>query len=424
MPQASATPAAPHAEQAAPPLSDPPTEIKAVNSGIPMPVSGNSDSSLAVFEKRILPIFQSNKPSSCAECHLSGVDLKDYIHPTPQKTFAALVSAQMINLEKPDESKILQFIGREPEKPSLITKAVRAEELDAFRTWIRASVNDPTINAKGEADLPIGPQLPLEVIRHARKDRVLASFITSIWTEVGRCAACHSPDRNQEQVKKHGEQVSWIKLKDPQGTLNYMVDAGLIDAEVPENSLLLQKPTLQVKHGGGQKMVVGDRSYKQFRRFLDDYSAITKGKYKQEAELPKVDSEASVVSDVWLKLTDVPAKFDKMLLQVDLYRFNEGEWTPYRVATSDRAVFGAQNLWQHSLSLTAPTDSPWAQQIRQERLPQGKYRVKIYVDQAGKLQRDFTATLGEEDFVGEIEAESSWEPGYGKMTVLKFPAPK
>ncbi len=52
-----------------------------------------SDSSLVIFEKRILPIFQSAKPSSCAECHLSGVDLKEYIRPTQQQTFASLVSA-------------------------------------------------------------------------------------------------------------------------------------------------------------------------------------------------------------------------------------------------------------------------------------------------------------------------------------------
>ena len=32
-----------------------------------------------VFEKRILPIFKSANPSSCVQCHLAGVDLKDYI---------------------------------------------------------------------------------------------------------------------------------------------------------------------------------------------------------------------------------------------------------------------------------------------------------------------------------------------------------
>lgn len=49
-------------------------------------------SALDIFEKRILPIFHAQRPSSCAECHLGGVDLKNYIHPEQEKTFAALVT--------------------------------------------------------------------------------------------------------------------------------------------------------------------------------------------------------------------------------------------------------------------------------------------------------------------------------------------
>ena len=180
----------------------------------------SNDSSLAIFEKRILPIFQSAKPSSCTECHLSGVDLKEYIRPTQQQTFASLVSAGLIDVTKPDESKILTFISRRPEQPGLVSDEIRQVEFEAFRAWVRAAVSDSTLIADKDVQ-PIGPQLSDEVIRHARKDRVLASFVENVWTEVGRCSACHSPDQNQKQVKEHGEQVSWITLRDPQATLNY-----------------------------------------------------------------------------------------------------------------------------------------------------------------------------------------------------------
>jgi mono/diheme cytochrome c family protein len=380
-----------------------------------------ASASLAVFEKRILPIFQSAKPSSCSECHLSGVDLKEYIQPTQQETFVSLVGAGMIDTENPDESKILRFIKRAPEKPNLVTEDVRKQEYEAFRAWIRAAVADPQlIAAKGDA-APIGPQIPDEVIRHARQDRVLTSFIDNIWTEVGRCAACHSPDRNQKQVKEHGEQVSWITLNDPQATLTYMVENDLIDADTPEESLLLTKPTVQVEHGGGQKMVVGDRSYKQFRRFIDDYAAMVKGKYTEIDQLPAQSGEVSVVTDIWFKIEGVPAKYDKMLLQTDLYRQTDSGWSKYRVASSDRPVFGKGKLWQHSLSLTAPRDSAWGKEIESKRLPPGRYLVKLYIDQTGKLQKDFTAELGDEDFVGQVEVESRWPAGYGRMTLVKFP---
>ena len=386
-----------------------------------MPQITSSDSSLAIFEKRILPIFQSAKPSSCAECHLSGVDLKEYIRPTQQQTFASLVSAGLIDVAKPDESKILTFISRRPEQPSLVTDEIRQVEFEAFRAWVRAAVSDSTLIADKDVQ-PIGPQLAEEVIRHARKDRVLASFVENVWTEVGRCAACHSPDQNQKQVKEHGEQVSWITLRDPQATLNYMLEADLIDTDEPEKSLLLMKPTMQIKHGGGQKMVIGDRSYKQFRRFIDDYTAIVHDKYAKSEQLPEPSDEVSVVTDIWFKIEGVPAKFDKMLLQVDLYQQTASGWSEHRVATSDRPVFGGGNLWQHSLSLTAQRGTDWEKQIAAGKLPSGKYLAKLYIDQTNKLQKDFTAELNVQDFVGEVELESQWPAGYANMTIVKFPA--
>lgn len=375
-----------------------------------------------IFTQRILPIFQAANPSSCTECHLSGVDLKQYIRPNQADTFAALRRANLVDIDNPEESKILTFIRRAPEDPNPVTQEVREKELSAFRAWILAAVKDPSLLANKDQNLPAGPTLPVEVIRHARQDRVMSSFIDNIWTEVGRCAACHSPDRNQKQVAEHGDEVSWIVLNDPQATLKYMIDAGIIDPQKPERSLLLRKPTLQVEHGGGQKLLVGDRSYKQFRRFIDDYAATVHGEYKNADQLPTPSEEVSVVSDIWLKLEGIPARYDKKLLQVDLYSQKDSGWSQHRVATSDRPVFGAQGLWQHSLSLTAPRNSERAETLVQGKLPPGKYLIRIYIDESGKLQRDPSADLGKEEFAGEIELTSRWPIGYGKMTKTRFPA--
>ena len=389
----------------------------------PTQAAPREGSALAVFERRILPIFRSPKPSSCSECHLSGVDLKAYIRPTQAETFAALVASGLVDAKEPDRSKILAFIGRKPETPSLVTEKVRKEEYDAFRTWLRAAVREPDLLSAETDDEAIGPTVPPEVVRHARSDRVLSSFVENVWSEVGRCAACHSPEKNAEQVKKHGEQVSWITPRDPEATMRHMLSSGLIDVETPEESLLLAKPTMKVEHGGGQKMLVGDRSYKQFRRFLDDYAATAAGKYRSTDELPRQSNEVSDVSEVWFKLTDVPEEFDQKHLQVDLYRQEGDGWSKYRWATSDRAVFGKGRLWQHSLSLTAPRGSERAASIRERQsLPPGRYLVKIYVDQAGKLAEDFRAELGPGELVGEVEVESSWRPGYGAMTAAAFRA--
>ena len=47
---------------------------------------------LQLFEERIMPIFKSPNPSSCVQCHLSSVDIKDYILPSHTDTFIALCS--------------------------------------------------------------------------------------------------------------------------------------------------------------------------------------------------------------------------------------------------------------------------------------------------------------------------------------------
>lgn len=386
-----------------------------------IPPADSTGQALAVFEQRILPIFNSPKPSSCAECHLSGVDLKDYIRKDQKETFASLVAAGLVDVKNPDGSKILTFIARKPEKSSLVSDEVRQQEYEAFRAWLNAAVKEPDLLA-ADASPAIGPTLPDEVIRHARADRVLASFVENVWSEAGRCAGCHSPEKNAEQVKKHGEQVSWITPGDPEATFRYMLDAGIIDPNTPEQSLLLLKPTMQVKHGGGQKMVVGDRTYKQFRRFLDDYTATTAGKYTSADELPRPSDEVSVTSEIWLKLTDVPESYDQQLLQVDLFRWEGGGWSEQRWASADRPVFGKGKLWQHSLSLTAPRGSDRAAEIRERQtLPPGRYLAKVYVDRAGKLSQDFRAEMGAEELVGEAEVESRWPEGYGDMTVVKFP---
>ena len=381
--------------------------------------------SLDVFTRRILPILNSAKPSSCAECHLSGVDLKDYIRSNQAETFAALVKGGMIDANQPQKSKLLEFISRAPEKPTIVSADVRKEELAAFKAWIEEAVRDPELLRAKAGSESIGPKLPVEIVRHARNDRVLASFIDNVWSEATRCAACHSPLLNQKQVKEHGEQVSWITPDDPAATLRHLVDAGLIDTDEPTQSRILQKPTMQVKHGGGIKMVVGDRSYKQFRKFLEDYAATSAGAYKTAKELPGPDAEVSRVSEVWFKLTDVPEDFDQQLMQVDLYRQDDSTksgWSNDRWATSDRQVFGKGKLWQHSLSLIAPRDSDRAHELlTRPSLTPGTYLVRIYVDRAGRLEKDWQAELGDGDFVGQVEVESLWPAGYGSMTSATFP---
>lgn len=384
------------------------------------PLDATADAK-ALFEKRILPIFHSAKASSCTECHLSGLDLKDYIFPDQEKTFAALIKGDLINTAHPDDSKILEFISRRPHKPGLIGDAVRQEEFTAFRAWIHAAVKDPKVLAVKPADVAAGPQLSAEVIRHARTDRVFASFLENVWVEMNRCASCHSPEKNQRQVEKHGEQMTWIKPGDPLGTLQLILDGDLLNFDRPERSALLTKPTLEKEHKGGQKMLKGDRAYLQFLTFAKDYSGIGNGNFAKGTPLPKPTEVVGRPIQTALRITNIPPRYARLPLQADIYAWTDAGWSQQRAATAAWNVMPKNNMWQFVLTRLVPRTA--ARQPDAFQLKPGKYLVKIYVDEHDKLKSDPLAGLGDAEFIGQVEVETPWKIGPPNLnaTIIQFP---
>src|SRR5439155_18775230 len=118
--------------------------------------AGADDSVSDIFTRRILPLAKADKPSSCVECHVAGVDLSQYIRGDAASTFVALRSAGLVNAEQPEKSKLLELIARAPDKGDPVLAKVRAEELAAFRTWISAAAKDPAIAAAPISTQPVG----------------------------------------------------------------------------------------------------------------------------------------------------------------------------------------------------------------------------------------------------------------------------
>lgn len=392
--------------------------------------AGTASDAQAVFERRILPIFKSPNPSSCTECHLAGVDLKNYILPSHEKTFLSLRDQGLVDLASPADSKILRLIARgggTNQGASLISAKVRAAELAAFTEWITASARDPKLRgaAKLSAAEVARPARPLEVIRHARTDRLLASFEDNIWAQRFRCSGCHSPagKENSKLVAEHGEQVAWLR-ETPEATMRYLIATENINLKQPERSRLLLKPLNEIKHGGGQKMLPGDLTYKAFRAWLDDYARTVNDRYASAAELPsRKPAPAMFGTDIWLKFNNTPPEWADRLLQVSLFAWDRGNnaWETKPIAISDRGVSGKGKLWQHSLAMLADKDSGRALDWSRSgaNLPAGKYLLKVHVDVAGRLKSDWNATLGDADLIGEAVVESAWPKGYGRMTVVE-----
>jgi hypothetical protein len=381
-----------------------------------------------VFEKRIKPIFDSPNPSSCVQCHLAGVDLKNYIRPSSRETFLSLRDQGLIDLEKPAASRILALIdmGKGEKGAALIHQKTRTAESEAFAAWVKACCADVELRAAPKLDAAklAKPPRPNEVIRHARKDRLLESFENTVWATRFRCMSCHTEGstENKKLVAEHGDRVAWFKAAGPEATLRFLMDGKLIDAKSPEKSLLLRKPLNEVKHGGGVKFLVGDEGYKAYRRFLEDYAKIVGDKYTAAAELPKPPAVESFGTDIWVKLTNTPPAWADKLVLVKVFAWDaaKGSWETEPIASTDRRVWGQGKLWQHTLTLTAAKESDRAKAWKAGpvSLPRGKYLLKVYADAGDRLARDWTAELGDADFVGQAEAESAWPAGYGQMTAI------
>lgn len=382
----------------------------------------------AVFEQRIMPIFRSPKPSSCVQCHLAEVDLKDYIRPSSEQTFVSLRDQGLIDLDKPKESKILRLIrmGDEDRRPaSLIHADTRRAEYEAFADWVESCCADANLRNAPALFGGDKPRRSPELIRHARNDRLLESFERNVWAWRFRCMNCHTEGtpQNDKFRKEHGVRVAWVKKDGAAATMEYLIASKLIDVKEPDKSLLLQKPLMQVDHGGGIKFVPGDQGYKGFRTWIEDVAAIRGGRYTSASDLPpKENGPLRFGTDIWLRLAETPPEWADKLVQVNLFAWDEAKkaWEPEPIATSDRKVWGKGKMWQHNLTLLAAAGSPRAKvwTAGEPTLPPGKYRVTVYLDREDRLAHDWKATLGENNFVGAAEFTPQWAPGNDRITVV------
>src|SRR5262245_38898718 len=103
-------------------------------------------------------------------------------------------------------------MGDDRSAAALVHQKTRRAEYEAFADWIKRSAADPKLRAlpKLDARQIAKPEAPNEVIRHARKDRLLDSFENSIWAMRFRCMSCHleGSDENRKLVQEHGERVA------------------------------------------------------------------------------------------------------------------------------------------------------------------------------------------------------------------------
>lgn len=374
--------------------------------------TSGAEPSSEIYARRVLPLLRSPAGSSCQECHFSGMELGDFLSDDEADTFAKLRAGGWIDLDEPGKSKLLTFVNRSSAHPSKEILAVRQKEQAALSAWITAAVSRPDLlSHKPKSD--VGIELDAALVRHLRSDHVLSRFTDNIWSSMGRCINCHSPERNERQVKEHGDQMSWIVPHDPEATLAYLRENGLIDLVNPDDSEIRTKPTEIVEHGGGPKFSVGSAADKLFLAFLRDYAKVIDGSYTARSQLPTASTQKINATENFLRFVELPEKWGGKLLRVDLYTKTDAGWSTDPVASADGLVSEEKLQWQSSMW----TISPLTKTPAKELLP-GDYLARISVDQSDRLKNDPDASLSKDDFVGTIEFGGAWKPGWREPKIV------
>ncbi|MGB7346701.1 MAG: hypothetical protein WBD20_20940 [Pirellulaceae bacterium] len=424
---------------------------KVVDAGKPTP--------LELFDQRIMPIFKSPQPASCVQCHLAAVDLKDYILPSHEQTFASLRDQGLIDVVSPEKSKILKLIQmgeKDNDKDAVrLHEATRQAEYEAFAAWIGACCADPKLRAmKLESETkPARPVKPDEVIRHARKSRLVDSFVRNVWSQRMRCFPCHTPNeidagdakhpkalqRYEEFVDRFGDRMNLFE-ESPEATLQAWIERShntaddelpLINILDPTKSLIVLKPTAKlppkaddggfrdpssaepVSHMGGLKMHVHDPSYKAMVAWIGDYSNVVGDRYTAVDDLPADNWYASqhvlMMRDgpaAWPALSQVQMMVHSWDDELKLWHKEPIAFTQNSV-TPKRAVVGSLVLVR-----TPRFEKQLDWEASPPMLPAGKYLIKVYFDSKHRLATDPTAMLGDQDYQGQVEMEADWKNGF------------
>ncbi len=243
------------------------------------------------FHDRIEPLLTDGRVSTCNQCHLSGVDLAAFARATPCETWACLREQGLVDVEAPDDSKVLAWIDRADPDSDSITPEVIELEREAFRAWIEENAACPSACANVTCGAPDAgptcavtdhgpeadaPEADPESGCSARE--LEQAFQDDVYAWRGRCFPCHF-DTETKADKRAPRFLSAVGncATGSAVSLARMLELGLIDPNDPERSSLLQKPRdlPENRHGGGAKFTPKDRAYQSFLRFIERYARCT-----------------------------------------------------------------------------------------------------------------------------------------------------
>lgn len=248
----------------------------------------DEESGLALFNTRIAPLLNTERPSSCQRCHLPGTDVAKFIRgETSCQKMACLIDQKLVDLEQPNKSKMLKWIERgHTGDAAPVDDPLVKREYEAFLQWIEFSsschqfacppIDDPCGLRPPTPDMPDMPDMgdmedcglagcsypDLTPENYGCDPESLVDAFHQHPNEwKGRCDHCHSPKAGLAKVGRPPMFMSVLNNRIGARETVAMILAKedtYLNLEEPEQSLLLLKPLEPMQggvlHGGGTKI--------------------------------------------------------------------------------------------------------------------------------------------------------------------------
>lgn len=242
----------------------------------------------ALFEQRIVPLLEADRPKSCNQCHLSGVDLSMWNQGDACSTMACMIEDGVVDLDDPARSELLAFIDRAQPQSKGITDEVIAEEREAVELWIQRAADCRDCLPSGDGTAcgrprpgPCDAYDPKFEDPGGCDDKTLEQlFMNSFFFDRGRCFPCHFEQGNpvlEAPTFIFEGDCSVASLR----SLRELERRGYLDPDNPDESLWLQKPLDEdlggLPHGGDTKYhALDEPSYLAAQHFTRRWAACRK----------------------------------------------------------------------------------------------------------------------------------------------------
>lgn len=245
-----------------------------------------------LYDRRIAPLLESERPKSCNQCHLSGLDLGLFVRDSMCGTRACLLERGLVDPVDPENSLILQWIARAEPDSEVLTESVITEEYEGFSEFVHAVAACGGESCAGVSCRNSGePDACSDSIPSANEPRLVPAgtgcdpvsieqaFVDTAYAERGRCFPCHYPTEPKATLRA----PRWLDTRGgceagAATTLRNVLDGGYFDLETPEQSLILLKPLDPVFGGGPHEGSVkyhdtSDLGYRTWLGFIEFYAA-------------------------------------------------------------------------------------------------------------------------------------------------------